>query len=134
MFFFRRNPARKRTMILVYYAIYGYLKFMKPFLWSWGTAQPIVNEQSWTNLSSVLWVEQPVGTGFSQGTPNITSNTAQPLSDVEDEEDGDKDATSTKKKQRMPKQFRKVRGKLGLLERLAKDVPLDVIFEVRSAS
>jgi hypothetical protein len=30
-----------------------------------------VNEQSWTNLSSVLWVEQPVGTGFSQGTPNI---------------------------------------------------------------
>ena len=30
-----------------------------------------MNEQSWTNLSSVLWVEQPVGTGFSQGTPNI---------------------------------------------------------------
>lgn len=63
-----------------------------------------------------------------------TSNTAQPLSDVEDEEDEDEDATSTKKKQRMPKQFRKVRGKLGLLERLAKDVPLDVIFEVCSAS
>ncbi|KAN0140071.1 alpha/beta-hydrolase [Lactarius tabidus] len=28
------------------------------------------NEWSWTNLSSVLYVEQPVGTGFSQGLPN----------------------------------------------------------------
>jgi carboxypeptidase D len=43
----------------------------KPLSWSWGQAKPTVNEQSWTNLSSVLWVEQPVGTGFSQGTPNI---------------------------------------------------------------
>jgi carboxypeptidase D len=32
-----------------------------------------VNEYSWTNISSMLYVEQPVGTGFSQGTPNITS-------------------------------------------------------------
>jgi carboxypeptidase D len=30
-----------------------------------------VNQQSWTNLSSVLYIEQPVGTGYSQGTPNI---------------------------------------------------------------
>ncbi|KAI0317086.1 hypothetical protein OF83DRAFT_1172283 [Amylostereum chailletii] len=29
----------------------------------------IQNEWSWTNLSSVPFVEQPVGTGFSQGTP-----------------------------------------------------------------
>jgi carboxypeptidase D len=35
-----------------------------------GQAKPTVNEQSWTNLSSILWVEQPVGTGFSQGIPN----------------------------------------------------------------
>ncbi|PPQ88899.1 hypothetical protein CVT25_009134 [Psilocybe cyanescens] len=42
-----------------------------PFSWSTGTAKPIQNQFSWTNLSSVLWVEQPVGTGFSQGTPNI---------------------------------------------------------------
>ncbi|KAJ3773603.1 alpha/beta-hydrolase [Lentinula raphanica] len=51
----------------------GILQENGPFSWSWGTAKPIVNEQSWTNLSSVLWVEQPVGTGFSQGTPNITN-------------------------------------------------------------
>ena len=30
-----------------------------------------MNEYSWTNLSSVLYIEQPVGTGYSQGTPNI---------------------------------------------------------------
>lgn len=30
-----------------------------------------MNEYSWTNLSSILYVEQPIGTGFSQGTPNI---------------------------------------------------------------
>jgi carboxypeptidase D len=35
-----------------------------------GQAKPTVNEHSWTNLSSILWVEQPVGTGFSQGVPN----------------------------------------------------------------
>ncbi|KAG1817717.1 Alpha/Beta hydrolase protein [Suillus subaureus] len=35
-----------------------------------GQAKPTVNQWSWTNLSSVLWVEQPVGTGFSQGIPN----------------------------------------------------------------
>ncbi|KIK59141.1 hypothetical protein GYMLUDRAFT_683655 [Collybiopsis luxurians FD-317 M1] len=37
---------------------------------------------------------------------------------------------SSSKRQRIPEQFRKVRGKLGHLERLAKDVPLDVILEV----
>ncbi|KAJ3781589.1 hypothetical protein GGU10DRAFT_390520 [Lentinula aff. detonsa] len=35
-----------------------------------------------------------------------------------------------KKKTKMPAEFRKVRGKRGLLERLAKDVPLDIIFEI----
>ncbi|RDB20370.1 hypothetical protein Hypma_012577 [Hypsizygus marmoreus] len=49
----------------------GLLQENGPFQWSWGQAKPTVNEFSWTNLSSVLWVEQPVGTGFSQGTPNI---------------------------------------------------------------
>ncbi|KAK7023508.1 hypothetical protein VNI00_016726 [Paramarasmius palmivorus] len=49
----------------------GLLQENGPFTWSWGQAKPTVNENSWTNLSSVLWVEQPIGTGFSQGTPNI---------------------------------------------------------------
>ena len=41
----------------------------QPFLWQPGQAGPTQNEWSWTNLSSVLYVEQPIGTGFSQGTP-----------------------------------------------------------------
>ncbi|KAH7921991.1 alpha/beta-hydrolase [Leucogyrophana mollusca] len=49
----------------------GLLQENGPLSWAWGQAKPTVNEHSWTNLSSVLWVEQPVGTGFSQGTPNI---------------------------------------------------------------
>ena len=53
---------------------------MKPFSWSWGQAKPTPNEYSWTNLSSVLWIEQPVGTGYSQGTPNITVGIVAELS------------------------------------------------------
>ncbi|KAF8120710.1 Alpha/Beta hydrolase protein [Boletus edulis] len=49
----------------------GLLQENGPFSWSYGQAKPTVNEYSWTNLSSILWIEQPVGTGFSQGTPNI---------------------------------------------------------------
>ncbi|KAG1850202.1 Alpha/Beta hydrolase protein [Suillus subalutaceus] len=48
----------------------GLLQENGPFSWAWGQAKATVNQQSWTNLSSVLWVEQPVGTGFSQGIPN----------------------------------------------------------------
>ncbi|KAF8164723.1 alpha/beta-hydrolase [Crassisporium funariophilum] len=49
----------------------GLLQENGPFQWGVGQAKPTPSEFSWTNLSSVLWVEQPVGTGFSQGTPNI---------------------------------------------------------------
>jgi len=40
-----------------------------PFTWVPGQALPTRNEWSWTNVSSVLYVEQPVGTGYSQGQP-----------------------------------------------------------------
>ncbi|KAJ7287292.1 alpha/beta-hydrolase [Mycena rebaudengoi] len=52
----------------------GFLQENGPISWSWGQAAPTPNPYSWTNLSHVLWVEQPVGTGFSQGTPNITND------------------------------------------------------------
>jgi carboxypeptidase D len=32
-----------------------------------------VNPYSWVNLTNVLWVEQPVGTGFSIGKVTATS-------------------------------------------------------------
>lgn len=31
------------------------------------------NPYSWHKLTNVVWVEQPIGTGFSQGTPTATS-------------------------------------------------------------
>ncbi|KAJ7729524.1 alpha/beta-hydrolase [Mycena maculata] len=52
----------------------GFLQENGPISWSWGQAEPTPNMWSWTNLSNVLWVEQPVGTGFSQGTPNISND------------------------------------------------------------
>ena len=50
---------------------------MQPFQWSYGQAQPTQNEFSWTNLSSMIYLEQPVGTGFSQGKPNVTVRPSQ---------------------------------------------------------
>ncbi|KAF8335894.1 uncharacterized protein EI90DRAFT_2912314 [Cantharellus anzutake] len=50
----------------------GLLQENGPFAWPTGTAKPIPNQWSWTNLVSLrTWVEQPVGTGFSQGVPDI---------------------------------------------------------------
>ncbi|KAI1792554.1 alpha/beta-hydrolase [Ganoderma leucocontextum] len=51
----------------------GLLQENGPFQWSYGQAHPTQNEFSWTNLSSILFLEQPVGTGFSQGKPNATN-------------------------------------------------------------
>jgi carboxypeptidase D len=47
------------------------LKENGPISWGSGQAFPTQNEWSWTNLSSVLYIEQPVGTGFSPGTPDV---------------------------------------------------------------
>lgn len=38
-----------------------------------GTYKPVANTYSWTNLTNMVWVEQPVGTGFSQGTATATN-------------------------------------------------------------
>ena len=44
-----------------------------PFLYQPGTFAPTQNPYSWTNLTNTIWVEQPVGVGYTQGTPNITN-------------------------------------------------------------
>lgn len=38
-----------------------------------GTYLPVENPYAWTNLTNMLWVEQPVGTGFTQGKPTATT-------------------------------------------------------------
>ena len=44
-----------------------------PFLWQAGTLAPTPNPYAWNKVTNVVWVEQPVGTGYSQGQPNITN-------------------------------------------------------------
>ncbi|CAI6341062.1 unnamed protein product [Periconia digitata] len=51
----------------------GLLTENGPFTWEAGTLAPVQNSYSWTNLTNMIWVEQPVGVGYSQGTPNITN-------------------------------------------------------------
>lgn len=58
----------------------GLLQENGPFLWQYGTYKPVENPYSWTRLTNVVYIEQPVGTGFSQGTP-----TAQDEEDVADQ-------------------------------------------------
>lgn len=49
------------------------------FVWSWGMYQPQINPYSWVNLTNVLWVEQPVGTGFSIG--NVTASSEEEIAE-----------------------------------------------------
>ncbi|KAL9089402.1 MAG: hypothetical protein Q9165_005723 [Trypethelium subeluteriae] len=51
----------------------GFFHENGPAIWQPGTYLPVPNTYSWTNLTNVVWVEQPVGTGYSQGTANATN-------------------------------------------------------------
>ena len=51
----------------------GLLTENGPFIWEAGTFAPVQNPYTWVNLTNMLWIEQPVGVGFSQGVPNITN-------------------------------------------------------------
>ncbi|KAJ5492674.1 Serine-type carboxypeptidase F [Penicillium diatomitis] len=51
----------------------GFLQENGRFTWLPGTYAPVENQYSWVNLTNMLWVDQPVGTGFSIGTPTATT-------------------------------------------------------------
>ncbi|KAI1250268.1 hypothetical protein MGN70_007321 [Eutypa lata] len=51
----------------------GLLQENGPFIWQYGTLKPVPNPWAWNRLTNVVWVEQPVGTGFSRGTVTATS-------------------------------------------------------------
>lgn len=53
----------------------GLLQENGPFIWQYGTYRPVQNPYTWVNLTNVVWVEQPAGTGFSpkKGTPSATN-------------------------------------------------------------
>ena len=79
-FFPSTSPvAHKNREILIYLtggpgcsSIGELLQQNGPLLWQPGTFQPIQNKWSWHRLTNVVWVDQPVGTGFSQGVPIAT--------------------------------------------------------------
>ncbi|KAI1140094.1 alpha/beta-hydrolase [Hypoxylon sp. FL0543] len=45
----------------------GLLQENGPFIWQYGTYKPVPNPWAWNRLTNVVWVEQPIGTGFSRG-------------------------------------------------------------------
>ncbi|KZT37407.1 alpha/beta-hydrolase [Sistotremastrum suecicum HHB10207 ss-3] len=49
----------------------GFLQENGPVSFQPGAKAPVSNPNAWTTASDVLWIEQPVGTGFTLGTPNI---------------------------------------------------------------
>ena len=49
----------------------GMLQGNGPFLWQPGTRRPGQNPYSWTNLTNVLYIDQPVGAGFSVGPGGV---------------------------------------------------------------
>ncbi|EJT73262.1 hypothetical protein GGTG_10109 [Gaeumannomyces tritici R3-111a-1] len=51
----------------------GLLQENGPFSWQYGTFKPVPNPWSWHTLTNVVWIEQPVGTGFSTGKVTATS-------------------------------------------------------------
>ena len=51
----------------------GFLQETGLIRWTWGQYTPTINPYSWVNLTNMLWVEQPVGTGFSIGKANATN-------------------------------------------------------------
>lgn len=51
----------------------GFFQENGRFLWTEGSAAPYINQNSWVNLTNMLWVEQPVGTGYTVGTATAKS-------------------------------------------------------------
>ncbi|KAF7561185.1 hypothetical protein G7046_g2941 [Stylonectria norvegica] len=71
------NPAAKKEIVIWLNggpgcsSLEGFLQENGPFLWQYGTYKPVANPWAWHHLSNIVWVEQPVGTGFSTG--NVTA-------------------------------------------------------------
>ncbi|EJU01112.1 alpha/beta-hydrolase [Dacryopinax primogenitus] len=51
----------------------GFLEENGPIRFEPGTPRPVLNPYAWTSVSDMLYIEQPVGTGYTTGMPNITN-------------------------------------------------------------
>lgn len=78
-FFPSLNPmARKEITIWLEWgpecsSLDGLLQENGPFLWQSGTYQPVRNMYSWTNLTNIVYIDQPVGTGLSPANSTVNN-------------------------------------------------------------
>ncbi|KAJ5210145.1 Peptidase S10 serine carboxypeptidase [Penicillium cf. griseofulvum] len=49
----------------------GLLQENGPFLWQSGVYEPVRNPYSWTNLTNIVYIDQPASTGFSPGPSTV---------------------------------------------------------------
>lgn len=49
----------------------GLLQENGPFLWQSGQYEPVRNPYSWTNLTNIVYIDQPAGTGLSPGPSTV---------------------------------------------------------------
>ncbi|KAM0545352.1 hypothetical protein ACHAPJ_011424 [Fusarium lateritium] len=74
------NPAGKDDVVIWLNggpgcsSLGGFLQENGPIAWKYGTYSPVPNAWSWHKLANVVWVEYPIGTGFSTGKITITNN------------------------------------------------------------
>jgi carboxypeptidase D len=54
-------------------SLIGFFQENGPFTWQPGTLAPVQNPYAWSNLTNMLWVDQPVGTGYTTGNVTATS-------------------------------------------------------------
>ncbi|KAM0085933.1 hypothetical protein ACKRZS_001734 [Fusarium odoratissimum] len=80
-FFPTVNPAGKDDVVIWFNggpgcsSLEGLTQENGPFSWKYGTYKPVPNAWSWHKLANVIWVEYPIGTGFSTGHVTAMNNT-----------------------------------------------------------
>ncbi|KAI0472832.1 alpha/beta-hydrolase [Xylariaceae sp. FL0804] len=57
----------------------GLLQENGPFQWQYGTYKPVPNPWAWNRIVNTVWVEQPIGTGFSKG--KVTAKDEEDVAD-----------------------------------------------------
>lgn len=79
-FFPSENPAASDEIVIWLNggpgcsSLEGFLQENGPISWQYGSGpNAVYNPWTWSNLTNMIWVEQPVGTGFTQGKPTATS-------------------------------------------------------------
>ncbi|KAH9211627.1 Alpha/Beta hydrolase protein [Leptodontidium sp. 2 PMI_412] len=80
-FFPSTNPAAKKEIVIWLSggpgcsSLSAVLQANGPFIWQSGTYEPIANPHNWNKLTNVIYIDQPVGTGFSQGNILVNNET-----------------------------------------------------------